>query len=342
MQRTLGMAIGMAALALLSGCGGGDQRINAGGSTFVYPMMDKWASEYEKAKGVKVNYNSIGSGGGIRQMIDQTFDFGCSDGPMTLDQMEEAKRKNGEVVHIPLVMGAVVPAYKLKGVEKTLVFSGPVLADIYLGKIKKWNDEALKKLNPHVELPDQGIAVCHRSDGSGTTHIWVDYLSKVSPEWKEKVGVGTSVQWPTGSGGKGNEGVAAFVGQTDGSIGYVELIYALGNNIKYAPVINKEGQPIAADLKSITAAAAGALADVPDDLRYSITNAPGKDAYPISGTTWAILYVNQPAAKKQPIVDYLTWCTHDGQQFCETLHYARLPAGLVERLEKKLQSIQSK
>jgi len=346
MSRKLIAALGLAVLLgvgglLVIGCSGGGKKLDIGGATFVYPMMDKWSVEYEKIKGVKVNYNSIGSGSGIQQMIDRTLDFGCSDAPMNDKQIEAAKQKQGDVVHIPLAMGAVVPAYRLAEIEKPLTFSGPVLADIYLGKITKWNDKAIQELNPGVVLPDKKIAVTHRSDGSGTTYIFVDYLSKISPEWKQKVGVSTSVRFPVGVGNKGNEGVAGFVQNTDGAIGYVELIYAVRNQIKYGAVKNKEGNAVVASLESVTAAAAGALMQIPDDLRYSLTDAPGKDAYPISGTNWAIAYEQQPATKKQLIVDFLHWVTHDGQQHCEKLHYARLPSGLVERLEKKLQRITS-
>lgn len=335
--RTLTL-LGVATLCGVSGCAK-KETLNIGGATFIYPMMDKWSFEYQKAKGVKVNYQSIGSGSGIQQMIAQTLDFGCSDGPMTDKQIEEAQAKGGDVVHVPLAMGAVVPAYNLKDVEKPLNFSGQVLADIYLGKITNWNDEALQKLNEGVKLPDKKIAVCHRSDGSGTTYIFVDYLAKVSPEWKEKVGVSTSVKFPAGVGAKGNEGVAQYTGQNDGAIGYIELIYAVGNKIKFGAVQNKEGANVMASLESVTAAASNGLTNIPDDLRYSLTNMPGKESYPISGTNWAVVYVKQPTAKAEMIKQFLTWVTHDGQQFCEPLHYAKLPAGLLEKLEKKIAMI---
>ena len=333
------MFLGAACLAAAClGCGPAKPRINGGGSTFVYPMMSKWASEYDKAKGVEVNYQSIGSGGGIQQMTAKTFDFGCTDGPMNDEQLKKAKETGGEVVHIPLVMGAVVPAYNLEEVKEPLIFSGPVLADIYLGKIKKWNDPKIKELNPKVDLPSVDIGVVHRSDGSGTTYIWTDYLSKVSDDWK-KVGKATSVDWPVGEGAKGNEGVSGRVKATPGAIGYIELIYAQQNDIKFGKVKNKAGEAITGDLKSVTAAAANALTNIPEDLRYSITDADGKDSYPIAGTTWAVIYVNQPADKGKEVVDFLRWCTHDGQQYCEALHYATLPKGLVERLDKKLDSV---
>jgi phosphate transport system substrate-binding protein len=236
-------------------------------------------------------------------------------------------------------MGADVPAYNLDEVTEPLKFSGPVLADIYLGKIKKWNDPALQKLNPGAALPEKEIVVVHRSDGSGTTYIWVDYLSKVSPEWKSKVGVGTSVNWPTGIGQKGNEGVAGQVKRSPGSIGYIELVYAVQNKIAYGSVQNKEGAFITASMESVTAAANASLVEIPDDLRYSITDAPGKDSYPISGTTWGICYVNNPGGKGKAVRDFFHWCTHDGQQYCDALHYSRLPKGLVERVEKRLELI---
>ena len=315
------------------------KRLNGAGATFIYPVMSKWAHEYEKAKGVQINYQSIGSGGGIQQMTAQTVDFGCSDGPMNEEQLDKAKKVKGAVVHIPLAMGADVPAYNLDEVKEHLRFSGPVLADIYLGNIKRWNDPALKELNPKAALPDKEIVVVHRSDGSGTTYIWVDYLSKVSPPWKAKVGVGTSVNWPTGIGQKGNEGVAGQVKRSPGSIGYIELIYALQNNISYGSVRNKEGQFIRGDMESVTAAADASLKVIPEDLRYSITNAPGKDSYPISGTSWAIVYADNPGGKGKDVRDFLHWCTHEGQQYCAALHYSPLPKGLVKRLDKRLEMI---
>ena len=331
---SLGFALSMA------GCGGGqNKRLTGAGSTFVYPMMSKWTSEYGKAKGIEINYQSIGSGGGIQQMTAKTVDFGCTDGPMNQEQLDKAKAVAGEVVHIPLVMGAVIPTYNLDEVNEPLRFTGRVLADIFLGKIKKWNDPALRDLNRNAPLPDKEIVVVHRSDGSGTTYIWVDYLAKVSPEWKTKVGVGTSVNWPCGIGQKGNEAVAGQVQRSPGSIGYIELIYALQNNIKFGSVQNKEGTFVTASLESVTAAANASLTDIPDDLRYSITDAPGKASYPVSGTVWAVVYVNDPTGRGQQVRDFLHWVTHDGQRYAEALHYSQLPRGLVERLEKKLDQI---
>jgi phosphate ABC transporter phosphate-binding protein len=320
-----------------AGCGG--TQMTGAGSTFVYPMMSKWSSEYDKARGIKINYQSIGSGGGIQQMTAKTVDFGCTDGPMNEEQLEKARAVAGDVVHIPLVMGAVVPAYNLAEVTEQLKFTGPVLADIYLGKIKKWNDKALKDLNPKAGLPDKEIVVVHRSEGSGTTYIWVDYLSKQSSEWKKKVGVGTSVSWPCGIGQKGNEAVAGLIRRSAASIGYVELTYALQNDIKYGVVKNKAGEFVNASLESVTAAANAYLKKIPDDLRYSITDPDGKDVYPISGTVWAVVYVQNPTGKGKAVRDFLHWVTHEGQQFAAPLHYSRLPEGLVKRLEEKLDKV---
>jgi len=322
------------------GCGkGDDKRLSGAGSTFVYPMMSKWASEYDKSRNIQVNYQSIGSGGGIQQMTAKTVDFGCTDGPMNEEQIEKCRQSGSEAVHIPLIMGADVPAYNLAEVKDQLKFTGAVLADIYLGKIKKWNDSALKNLNPEAQLPDQEIVVVHRSDGSGTTYIWVDYLAKVSDEWKKKVGVATSVNWPCGIGQKGNEGVAGQVRRTSGSIGYIELVYALQNAIKFGSVQNQDGVFVTASHESVTAAANASLKEIPDDLRYSITNAAGKESFPISGTVWAVVYVNNPSGKGRQVRDFLFWVTHEGQRYADALHYSRLPQGLIERLEKKLDQI---
>ncbi len=341
MYRVASTVLACAAL-LGAGCTSHEgRRLNAGGSTFVYPMMSLWTFEYEKATTIQVNYQSIGSGGGIRQMTARTFDFGCTDGPMNAENLKKAHSVNGDVIHVPLCMGAVVPAYNLPGVSEPLQFTGPVLADIYLGKITKWNDPALRDLNPGANLPEQEIIVVRRSDGSGTTYVWVDYLAKVSPEWKQKVGVGTSVNWPVGIGQKGGEGVAGQVRRSPGSLGYIELTYALHNDIPFGLVRNKEGVFVRASLGSVTAAADAALTNIPDDLRYSITDAPGKDSYPISGTVWAVVYVNLPPAKGRQIRDFLWWVIHDGQPFCEEMDYARLPEGLVKRAEGKLNLIRT-
>jgi phosphate transport system substrate-binding protein len=304
-------------------------QINGAGATFPYPIYSKWFSEYGKVKpGVAINYQSIGSGGGIRQLTNQTVFFGATDGPMTTDQMQTAP---GKILHLPTVLGAVVPIYSVPGVSAELKFTGPLLADIFLGKVAKWNDPALAKVNPGVKLPDQDITVVHRSDGSGTSYIWVDYLSKVSPEWKSKVGVSTSVKWPVGLGGKGNEGVAGLVKQTPGSIGYVELIYALQNKIAHGAVQNASGEFVKAAIPAVTAAAAAAAKAMPADFRVSITNAPGAGVYPISSFTWLLLYENpKDKAQSKVMVDFMKWALTDGQKFATQLGYAPLPAEVVK------------
>jgi phosphate transport system substrate-binding protein len=304
-------------------------QINGAGATFPYPIYSKWFDEYHKAHpNVEINYQSIGSGGGIRQITNQTVFFGATDGPMTNDQLLAAPSK---ILHFPTVLGADVPVYNIPGVSAELKFSGPVLADIFLGKITKWNDPALVKLNPDVKLPGSDITVVHRSDGSGTTYIWVDYLAKVSEEWKKKAGVATSVNWPVGIGGKGNEGVAGLVTQTPGSLGYVELIYALQNKISYGSVQNAGGEFLKASVESVTAAAAEAAAKMPPDFRVSITNAPGKGVYPISSFTWILLYENaKDKAQAKTMVDFMKWALTDGQKFAGDLGYAPLPEAVVK------------
>jgi phosphate ABC transporter phosphate-binding protein len=344
MKRFIALTVtGLAGLSLLTGSGcGGTSRLNGAGSSFVKPMMDEWAKTYRNEKKVEVNYQSKGSSTGIEQMTNQEIDFGCSDAPMNPQQLKTAEGKGGKVVHIPLVMGAVVPVYNLPGVEKPLQFSGPVLADIFRRQITNWNDEALKKLNPGVMLPDKEIKVVHRSDGSGTNYIFTEFLSKVSPAWEKQIKYGTSVNWPEGTiGEKGNEGVSKSVKDTPGAIGYVELLYALKIGMKYGAVQNRESKFILADLQSVTAAAKGALKDIPPDLRFSLTNASGEDAYPISGTVWAICYVKQPKDKAQPLKTFLHWVTHEGQEQAAALHYARLPQELIALIDAKLNEIQA-
>ena len=304
------------------------EQINGAGATFPYPIYSKWFSDYNKLHpDVEINYQSIGSGGGIRQLSNQTVFFGATDGPMTPDQMQGAP---GRILHLPTVLGAVVPIYNIPGVDAPLKFSGTLLADIILGKVTKWNDPAIAGLNPGVKLPSTDITVAHRSDGSGTTYIFVDYLSKVSPEFKSKVGVATSVNWPVGVGGKGNEGVAGLVKQTPGSIGYVELIYAKQNNIDYGSVKNMEGEYVAASLDSVTAAAAVAARQMPPDFRVSITNAPGKGVYPISSFTWLLFYENpKDKPKARTMVDFMKWALSDGQKAASDLGYAPLPSEVV-------------
>jgi phosphate transport system substrate-binding protein len=313
-------------------------KITGAGATFPYPIYSKWFSEYNKLHpNVEINYQSIGSGGGIRQVTSRTVFFGATDGPMTQDQLLAAP---GKILHFPTVLGADVPVYNLAGVDSQLKFSGPVLADIFLGKVTKWNDAAIAKLNPDVKLPGTDITVVHRSDGSGTTYIWVDYLAKVSPEWKQKVGVNTSVNWPVGVGGKGNEGVAGLVKQTPGSIGYVELIYALQTKISYGTVQNMAGKFVAASTESVTAAAAEAAKKMPPDFRVSITNAPGDGAYPISSFTWLLLYESpQDKAQGKIMIDFMNWALTDGQKFAAALGYAPLPQAVVDMEKKALLKI---
>jgi phosphate transport system substrate-binding protein len=303
-------------------------QINGAGATFPYPIYSKWFAEYNKLHPeVAINYQSIGSGGGIRQLTAQTVFFGATDGPMTPEQQLAA---SGKILHLPTVLGAVVPIYNIPEVTAELKFTGPVLADIIMGKITKWNDSQIANLNPGVRLPATDITVAHRSDGSGTTYIFVDYLSKVSPDFKKTVGVATAVNWPVGVGGKGNEGVAGLVKQTPGSIGYVELIYAKQNKISYGSVQNLEGEFLTASLESVTAAAQVAAKQMPKDFRVSITNAPGKGVYPISSFTWILLYESpSDRQRSKMMVDFMKWALTDGQKFAPDLGYAPLPSEVV-------------
>jgi phosphate transport system substrate-binding protein len=303
-------------------------QINGAGATFPYPIYSKWFSEYNKLHSdIQINYQSQGSGAGIQQLTKRTVFFGATDGPMTPEQQQAAP---GRILHFPTVLGAVVPVYNIPNVKGELKFTGPLLADIFLGKITKWNDPAIAKLNAGAALPALDITVAHRADGSGTTYIWVDYLSKVSPEWKTKVGVATSVKWPAGVGGRGNEGVASLVAQTPGAIGYVELIYALQTKISYGTVQNMGGEFVKASVPSVTAAAAAAAKQMPADFRVSITNAPGAGVYPISSFTWILMYEN-PGDKSQAkiMVDFMKWALTDGQRFAAELGYAPLPEAVV-------------
>jgi phosphate transport system substrate-binding protein len=312
--------------------------INGAGATFPYPVYSKWFDEYAKIHpDIHINYQSIGSGGGIRQASELTVDFGATDGPMNDEQLSKAKVK---LLHFPTVMGAVVPTYNIPGVTAELNFTPKALAGIFLGTITKWNDPEIAKANPGVKLPENSIVVVHRSDGSGTTYIWVDYLSKVSPEWKEKVGVGTSVNWPVGLGGKGNEGVSGLVKQTPYSIGYVELIYAAQNKIDYGLVQNSAGKFIKASLESVTSAAAGAAKAMPADFRVSLTNAPGDMAYPIASFTWLLIPEKIDDPKKgKAITGFLQWMLKDGQQYAPGLLYAPLPKEVVAMEEKAVGQI---
>ncbi len=305
------------------------QQISGAGASFPFPIYAKWFNEYNKLHpNVQINYQSIGSGGGIRQLTAQTVFFGATDGPMTNDQQLAAP---GNILHLPTVLGAVVPVYYLEGLSAELKFTGPVLADIFLGKITRWNDPALAKLNPGVNLPAADITVVHRSDGSGTTYIFADYLGKVSPEWKKRVGISTALNWPVGLGGKGNEGVAGLVKQTPGAIGYVELIYALQTKIAYGAVQNMAGKFLRASIESVTAAAAAASSAMPADFRVSITNAPGDQAYPIASFTWLLFYENpKNKAAAKTMVEFMKWALTDGQKFAKDLGYAPLPESVVK------------
>ena len=315
----------------------GQTTLTGAGATFPYPIYSRWFSEYHKLHSdVEINYQSIGSGGGIRQVTAGTVDFGASDMPMTDKQLKEAKTK---ILNIPTVLGADVPAYNIPGVSGELKFTPEALAGIFLGKISKWNDKALTSVNPGVNLPDKEIIVVHRSDGSGTTFIFTDYLSKISPEWKSQVGADTSVKWPIGIGQKGNEGVAGSIRQLSGAIGYVELIYAVQNNIPYGSVRNSAGAFIKASLESVTAAAAS-VPKMPDDFRVSITNAPGKDAYAISSFTWLLI----PAQSKDPakgkiLADFLNWMVTDGQKMTASLSYAPLPENVVAKVKEAIKLV---
>ena len=314
----------------------GQTTLNGAGATFPYPMYSKWFSEYHKLHSdIQINYQSIGSGGGIRQVLANTVDFGASDGPMTDEQLSQSKVK---ILHIPTVLGSVVPAYNVPGVSGEIKFTPQALAGIFLGKITSWNDPALTKDNASLNLPNQPIVVVHRSDGSGTTFIFTDYLSKVSSEWQSSVGKGTSVKWPLGLGNKGNEGVAGMIRQLPGSIGYVELIYAVQNKIPYGVVKNAAGAYVKASLESTTAAAAS-VKTMPADFRVSITNAPGKDAYPISSFTWLLIPAQSKDNKGKILADFLTWMVDDGQKMTQELTYAPLPESVAQKVKAAIKEV---
>ena len=324
------------------GTGGGDGAINlqGAGATFPSPLYQKWVSEYGKLHpNIRIDYQSIGSGGGIKQIQAQTVDFGASDAPMTDEEMKGAP---GELVHIPTVLGAVVVTYNVASITQPLNLSSEVVADIFLGKIKKWNDPRLQQDNPGVSLPAADITVVHRADGSGTTFVFTDYLAKVSAEWKEKVGADKSPKWPVGQGGKGNEGVTGQIKQQPNTIGYVELAYAVQNKLPAALIKNGAGKFVAPSIDAVTAAAAATSSQTPDDLRVSITNAAGDGAYPIASYTYILVYKDQKnAAKGKALVDYLWWGIHDGEEFAKDLLYSPLPAEIVTRAEAKINSITS-
>ena len=319
----------LAALVLLATAASAQSvKITGAGATFPYPIYSKWFDEYHKVHpNVEINYQSIGSGGGIRQLSAGTVFFGASDGPMTNDQITAAGFR---ILHIPTVLGGVVPVYNIPDVSADLRFTGPVLADIFLGKITRWNDAAIRNINPGVTLPNSEITVVHRSDGSGTSYIWCDYLSKVSPDYRKTVGVATSVNWPAGVGAKGNEGVAGMVKQTPGSIGYVELIYALQNKISYGAVQNQAGEWVRASVETVSNAAAAAAKAMPKDFRVSITNAPGHDVYPISSFTWLLLQESpRDVARSKIMVDFTRWALSGGQGLAPQLGYAPIPKEVV-------------
>ncbi len=316
--------------------GGGAELIGAG-ATFPYPLYSKWFDAYKSAKNVAINYQSIGSGGGIQQLKAKTVDFGASDAPL---KDKDLKEMPSEVVHIPTVAGSITIVYNLPGVPKGLKLSGADVADIYLGKIKKWNDPMLMKENAGMKLPDKAIAIAHRSDGSGTTNIFTNYLKAVSPEWDKKVGAGKSVDWPVGLGGKGNDGVAAVVQQTPGGLGYVELAYAIENKMSFAALKNKDGEYVEPSVESTTAAIAGALPDIQKDVRAPLIDIAGKGAYPIAGMTYILAYTKMDdPAKAKTFTDFLKWAMKDGQGMAKDLYYAPLPPEVVAINEQTIASI---
>jgi phosphate transport system substrate-binding protein len=336
--RAFGIAVISAGIGLLAGSAQAQLQLNGAGATFPYPMYSKWFNSYIQVDdSVRFNYQSIGSGGGIKQITEQTVDFGASDGPMTDEQLKAAP---GHIMHFPTVMGAVVMTYNVEGVQTGLKLTPEAIAGMFLGKITKWNDPQLTAANPGVNLPQRDIIVIHRSDGSGTSYIFTDYLSKISKDWDNKVGKGTSVNWPVGLGGKGNEGVTGLVKQMPFSIGYVELIYALSNELPFAQVKNQAGTFVTPSLDSVTAAAAALVQSMPEDFRVSITNAPGANAYPISGLTWLLVYEKQKdAAKGAKLVQFLKWMMRDGQKYATDLHYAPLPKEVIAKEELTLNKL---
>ena len=336
--RTTFTSAAVLALAATAAAAQGEVHLTGAGATFPYPIYSKWVLEYTKTRpNVEINYQSIGSGGGIRQFMDHTVDFGATDGPMADSQIAAVQ---GNVLHIPTVLGAVVPTYNLPGVTQRLRFTPEVLAGIFLGQIMRWNDSRIAAANPGVTLPDRDIVVVHRSDGSGTTYVFVDYLSKVSPEWAQRVGRATSVNWPVGLGGRGNEGVASTVSRTPGALGYVELVYALQNRMPVGLVRNRAGSFVEASLGSTTAAAAGETFPATTDFRVSITDAAGADAYPIASFTWILIPRQMTdATKARTLLEFLWWATHDGQPFGTVLGYAPLPQPLVALIEQRLKTV---
>lgn len=332
----------LAAVVLVLGMGSLAQaqtgRVNGGGSSFVKPMMDKWTTEYAKAKGVEINYQSVGSGAGIEKMIAKEFDFGCTDAPLKQGQLDKAKAAGGDVLHVPLVMGGIVPAYNLPKIREPLRFDGPLLADIFMCKVTRWNDDRIKALNPTVLLPDQEIVVVRRADGSGSTFIFSDFLSRHSKEWMDGMGRDTTLKWSEKTiGAKGTEGVANTVKTREGAIGYVELLYALQNQIPYGAVKNRAGEFLVASLESVSKAADNQVEKIPASFRYSLAAAPGNGAYPISGTVWAVIYT-KGGSRGKDVSDFLKWVVSPtGQQMATGLHYAPLPPALAERVRAVLE-----
>ena len=341
MKRIAG--IFLAALVVASMASAQALLINGAGATFPYPIYSKWFDEYHKNNGnIQINYQSVGSGAGIKQVTEGTVDFGASDGPMNDEQLKAFQDKHGfGILHFPTVLGAVVPTYNIPGVTGALNFTPEALAGIFLGKITKWNDPAIAGANQGVSLPSAEIVVVHRSDGSGTTYVWTDYLSKVSTEWKDRVGKGTSVNWPVGLGGKGNEGVTGQIKNAPSSMGYVELIYAVSNNIPYGSVKNSSGAFVKADLASVSAAAAAAAKTIPEDFRVSITDPASKTAYPIASFTWLLMPAKfSDVGKRDALKGFLKWMLADGQNYAEQLSYAKLPKEVIAKEKKALDSIQ--
>jgi phosphate transport system substrate-binding protein len=338
-QRIIGLLA--LAMAVSSVTAFSQLKLNGAGATFPYVIYSKWFDVYHEKTNIEFNYQSIGSGGGIKQVIEGTVDFGASDGPMSPEQLKEAETKQGtEVMHIPTVMGAVVVTYNVPQIGSGLKLDPETLAGIFLGEIKRWNDPRVVALNGGMQLPDQMIVVAHRSDGSGTSFIFTDYMAKVSKTWESKVGRGTSVSWPVGLGGKGNEGVSGLVKQTPGSIGYVELAYAVKNNLPYAALKNKAGVFVNASLESVTSAAAAAAKNMPEDLRVSITDADGKGSYPISGFTWLLVYKQMKDKQKgEAMVKFLHWAMSEGQTYAKSLLYAPLPKEVIKRCEGKIKQV---
>jgi phosphate transport system substrate-binding protein len=352
---SVGLCVLVAGIVAMSGCprgnnstgsggGGGASRLSGGGSTFVGPIMKKWSTVFHDKTGVEIDYALKGSGNGVQQMTAKTYAFGCTDAPMNDEELAKAKKEGGDVLHIPLVFGAVVPIYnvpELKDAKEPLKFTGPVLADIYLGKITKWNDPALKALNPGVNLPDRGIIVVRRNEASGTTYTLTAFLAETSPAWKSEMGPASKdpTWWKGAIGKQGNPGVASHVKASEGAIGYVEVDFAIKEGLAYGAVENNDKKFVLGTAEAVTAAAKAAEASIPDNLTFMLINQPGEKSYPICAVVWAVLYVQQPAATGKTLVEFLTWCVHDGQQYTKELSYAPLSEGLVKKIDAKLKSV---